>query len=197
MTSKRHAHIDPMDAQDPRSQDPLLEELVSFSGYRPNALLTMARKPGVLPALLKLLGVSLRGDGLLAEQLRFLVAAEAARQAQCQYTTTHLVHIANHLGASWEKLAALPNYLTDTQYTDQERKALAIASAGGTLPVRGSAAAMEQAKSVYSDEEIIEIVACVAMTGWFNRWNGLMGSTLEAVPAEALAHVPWLTALEV
>lgn len=191
------ARIEPLNEHDPRSRDPLLEELVSFAGYRPNALLTMARKPDVVPALLKLLSVTLRGDGLLAEQLRFLIAAEASRGAQCRYTTTHLVHIAHHLGVSWGKLAALPSYLDDPQYTDKERKALAIASAGGTLPVREPALAIEQAKSVFLDEEIIEIVSCVAMVGWFNRWNGLMGSTLESVPSEAMAHVYWLLELEV
>ncbi len=163
MKSKIPARIAPLNEHDPRSRDPLLEELVSFVGYRPNALLTMARKPGVVPALLKLLSVTLRGDGLLAEQLRFLIAAEAARGAQCRYTTTHLVHAAHHLGISWKKLAALPSYPDDLQYTEKERKALAIASAGGTLPVCEPALAMEQAKSVFSDEEIIEIVSCVAM----------------------------------
>ncbi len=191
------ARIHPLHEDDPRSKDPLLEELVGFAGYRPNALLTMARKPGVVPALLNLFSVTLRGEGLLSEELRFLIAAETARNAQCLYTTTHLVHIAEHLGISWQKLAALPHYLNDPQYTDKERKALAIASAGGTLPVRHPALAMEQAKSLFSDEEIIEIVSCVAMVGWFNRWNGLMASTLEAVPAEAIAHVPWLADLEV
>ena len=197
MKTELPARIEPLNEHDPRSRDPLLEELVSFVGYRPNALLTMARKPGVVPALLKLLSVTLRGEGLLAEQLRFLIAAEAARGAQCRYTTTHLVHAAHHLGVSWEKLAALPSYLGDPQFTDKERKALAIASAGSTLPVRAPALAMEQAKSVFSDEEIIEVVSCVAMAGWFNRWNGLMGSTLESVPSEAMAHVRWLSELEV
>ncbi|WP_245597887.1 carboxymuconolactone decarboxylase family protein [Ottowia thiooxydans] len=195
MKTELSARIEPLDVHDPRSKDPLLEELVSFVGYRPNALLTMARKPGVVPGLMKLLGVTLRGDGLLTESLRFLVAAEAARGAECRYTTTHLIHVAHHLGVSWEKLAALPSYLDDPQYTDKERKALAIASAGGALPVREPALAMEQAKSVFSDEEIIEIVSCVAMTGWFNRWNGLMGSALESVPSEALSHVQWLSEL--
>lgn len=197
MKIKVHARIEPLNEHDPRSRDSLLEELVSFAGYRPNALLTMARKPGVVPALLKLVSVTLRGDGLLAEPLRFLIAAEAARGAQCRYTTTHLIHAAHHLGISWEKLAALPSYLDDPQYTDKERKALAIASAGGTLPVREPALAIDQAKLVFSDEEIIEIVSCVAMAGWFNRWNGLMRSTLESVPSEAMAHVHWLSELEV
>jgi len=197
MNAHTAARIAPLHENDPRSQDPVLEELVGFVGYRPNALLTMARKPGVVPALLQLLGVTLRGDGLIPEPLRFLIAAETARGARCRYTTTHLVHVAHHLGIGWDKLAALPFYQYDARYTEQERKALVIATAGGSLPVREPAQAIEQARQVFTEEEIVEIVSCVAMVGWFNRWNGLMGSELEPVPSEALAHVPWLQDLEV
>ncbi|UCU93375.1 carboxymuconolactone decarboxylase family protein [Hydrogenophaga taeniospiralis] len=197
MNAHTAARIAPLHENDPRSQDPVLEELVGFVGYRPNALLTMARKPGVVPALLQLLGVTLRGDGLIPEPLRFLIAAETARGARCRYTTTHLVHVAHHLGIGWDKLAALPFYQYDARYTEQERKALVIATAGGSLPVREPAEAIEQARQVFTEEEIVEIVSCVAMVGWFNRWNGLMGSELEPVPSEALAHVPWLQDLEV
>jgi len=56
MNANTCARIAPLHESDPRSQDPVLEDLVNFVGYRPNALLTMARKPGVVPALLKLLG---------------------------------------------------------------------------------------------------------------------------------------------
>lgn len=191
------ARIAPLHENDPRSRDPVLEELVNFIGYRPNALLTMARKPGVVPALLQLLGVTLRGEGLLPESLRFLVAAETARGARCRYTTTHLVHAAHHMGVGWDKLAALPSYRDDPRFTEQERRALVIATAGGSLPVREPAQAIEQARLVFTEEEIVEIVSCVAMVGWFNRWNGLMGSQLESVPSEALAHVPWLQDLEI
>lgn len=197
MNAHTAARIAPLHENDPRSQDPVLEELVGFVGYRPNALLTMARKPGVVPALLQLLGVTLRGDGPIPEPLRFLIAAETARGARCRYTTTHLVHAAHHLGVGWDKLAALPFYQDDARYTEQERKALVIATAGGSLPVREPAQAIEQARQVFTEEEIVEIVSCVAMVGWFNRWNGLMGSELEPVPSEALAHVPWLQDLEV
>lgn len=193
MKTDAAAYIAPLDEHDPRSRDPQLEELVRFLGYRPNALLTMARMDGVLPALLRLVGVTLRGNGLLTEQFKFLIAAEAARGAQCIYTATHLVHAAHHLGVAWEKLAALPSYLDSSLYTDREKAALKIASAGGVLPVREPALAMTFAKSVFSDEEIIEIVSCIAVTGWFNRWNSLMGTTLESVPSKALDHVSWLS----
>jgi len=195
--NRTSARIAPLGADDPRSRSSVIEELVNFIGYRPNALLTMARKPGVVEELLKLFALTVRGEGLLPQSLRFLVAAETARGAHCRYTTTHLVHGAHHVGVSWDKLAALPSYRDDPRFSDQERKALAIATAGGRLPVHEPAQAIEQAKQVFSDEEIVEIVSCVAMVGWFNRWNGLMASELEAEPSEAMAHVPWLLGLEI
>ncbi len=197
MSTLSTARIAPLDENDPQSRDPLLEDLVNFLGYRPNAILTMARKSGVVPALLQLRGVTLRGKGLLIDQLKFLVAAETSRGAQCRYSTTHLVHAAHHLGVSWGKLNVLPSYLHSPLYTEQEKKAIAIATAGATLPVHGASAAIEQAKTFFSEEEIIEIVSCIAMVGWFNRWNGLMGSQLESVPMEAMDHVQWLKELTV
>ena len=34
----------------------------------------------------------------------------------------------------------------------------------------------------FSDDEIVEIVAVIAMFGWLNRWNDTMATELEAPP---------------
>ena len=186
------AHIAPLAADDPRSQSPQLEDLVSFVGYRPNALLTMARKPGVLLAVLGLVQTTLRGDGLIEPGLRFLVAAEACRGARCAYSAVHVVHAAQHAGVDWSQLDALPFARQSGCFTDRERAALGLASAGATLPVADAGPAFDEARPHFSDDELIEIVSLIALFGWFNRWNSLMRSTLEPVPAEALHHVDWL-----
>ncbi len=189
------ARAAPLDAADPRSQDPQLEDLVNFVGYRPNALLTMARKPGLLPAVLGLVQTTLRGEGLIEPELRFLLAAEACRGARCAYSTVHVVHAAQHAGIGWAKLADLPAYGHSEHYSERERAALGIASAGATLPVTDAGTAFEQARRHFSEDEVIEIVSIVSLFGWFNRWNSLMRSTLEPQPAEALHHVGWLKKL--
>lgn len=189
------ARVEPLAPDDPRSQDPRLEELVAFVGYRPHALLTMARKPGVLTALLDLVGHTLRGKGLIEPGLRFLLAAEACRGARCTYSTVHAVHAARHAGVDWERLSALPDYRNDDRFDARERAALAIASAGATLPVADAGPAFEAAKHHFSEDELIEIVSVVALFGWFNRWNSLLRTTLEPMPAEALHHVGWLEPL--
>lgn len=186
------ARITPLPESDPRAGDPMLEELVAFVGYRPNALLTMARKPGLLNAVLGLVQAALRGEGELSPELRFLVACEASRGAGCAYSATHAVHAANHLGIPWAKLAALDGWQTSELFSANERAALAIARAGATLPVGPADAAFQQAARSFTEGQVLEIVAVVALFGWFNRWNGLMRSELEAIPGEALDQVPWL-----
>lgn len=195
MNPPNTARIAPLAADDPRSQDAQLEDLVNFVGYRPHALLTMARKPGLLPAVLGLVQTTLRGDGLIEPGLRFLLGAEACRGARCAYSSVHVVHAAQHAGVSWTQLGALPAYPHSEHFSARERAALGIASAGATLPVADAGTAFDAARRHFSDDELIEIVSIVALFGWFNRWNSLMQTTMEPVPAEALHHVGWLQQL--
>lgn len=173
-----------------------MRDLVAFVGYRPNALLTMAKLPNLLQAVLAMVQAALRQEGDLTVGARFLVACESSRASGCYYSTVHAVHAANHAGVEWEKLAALPHYASSPRFDDAERAALAIASAAGRAPVLSTAADFERARRWFSERQILEIVAAASLFGWFNRWNGLMQSELEGVPAEALAHVPWLSTLE-
>ena len=186
------ARMSPLSTSDPRASDPLLEDLVAFVGYRPNALLTMARMPGLLNSVLALVQTAIRGEGQVAPELRFLVACEVSRGAGCAYSATHAVHAAFHLGVSWAKLAALDDWEHSDHFTAHERAALGIARSGATLPVAPADAAFAQAAKFFTAEQLLEIVAAVALFGWFNRWNSLVRSELEVVPAEALDHVPWL-----
>ncbi|MCF8208069.1 MAG: carboxymuconolactone decarboxylase family protein [Rhodoferax sp.] len=190
------AQLAPLAAHDPRSRDPRLEELVGFVGYRPNALLTMARKPGLLAAVLGLVQAALRDEGELPSPLRFLVACEVSRTAGCLYSATHTVHAAHHLGVPWAKLAELHQYTTSLHYSPDERAALAIATAGGASPIGSSEAVFAQARCHFNEAQILEIVAGIALFGWFNRWNSLVGSELEEAPGEALRHIPWLGGLQ-
>lgn len=176
-----------------------LQALVDFLGYRPTALLTMARKPRLLPAILELVQVVLRGPGLLDEALRFLVATEASRCAGCGYSAAHTAHAAEQLGVSLVKLAALDRYETSTHYSARERAALALATVAAQ-PMSKDAhrqrdTAFATAGLHFGEEEVIELVAVISAFGWFNRWNSLVRSELEAEPATVVSPLPWLANL--
>jgi alkylhydroperoxidase family enzyme len=194
MTCKR-PRVAPLADDDPRLEDPALQDLVAFVGYRPNALLTMAKLPGLLQAVLGMVQAALRQGGELTVASRFLVACEASRSSGCYYSTVHAVHAAWHAGVPWEKLAALPHHADSPLFDVAERAALAIASAAGCSPIAAPPEAFDGARQGLSERQLLEIVAAASLFGWFNRWNGLMQSELEPIPAQALAHVPWLAAL--
>ena len=189
------ARISPLAHDAPELEAPALRDLVAFVGYRPNALLTMAKLPNLLQAVLAMVHAALRQDGELTVAARFLIACEASRASGCYYSTVHAVHAANHAGVPWDKLAALPHYAESGLFDDSERAALSIASAAGRVPVLSSTATFERARSLFSERQILEIAAAAAVFGCFNRWNGLMQTELEQTPAEVLAQVPWLAAL--
>lgn len=163
--------------------DTAFDSLVRFAGYEPLALKSMARRPGLLPAVLQLVGLTVRGAGLLDEGLRFLVATEASRRAGCRYSAAHAAHAAHRLGVSWERLSALPHAEASGLFEELELAVLAVA--------RGD---MGRA-NVLTDEQRLEVVSVVALFGWFNRWNRLLPQPLEPEPATALHHVAWLAAM--
>lgn len=187
------ARLAPLASTDARARDPQLEALVQFAGYRPNALLTMARVPGLLQAVMGMVQATVQAQGSIPPALRFLIACEVSRGAGCRYSTVHAAHAAHRVGVDWRKLAALLEWRESPLFTPRERAALAIASAGATPSSQGPAdAAFDEARHHFSEDALLEIVSIVAMFGWFNRWNSLLHSQLEDEPAHICEHVPWL-----
>ena len=169
------AHIAPLAQLQAGDAPERLQALVDFVGYRPHALLTMARQRGLLATVLDLVQATLRGPGPLEEPLRFLAACEASRVAGCGYSAAHAAHAALHLGVPLAQLAALDRAADSPLFSPRERAALALAGV----------AAQPQAADGARD-------AAFSAFGWFNRWNSLVRTQLEAEPATVVAALPWL-----
>jgi alkylhydroperoxidase family enzyme len=189
------ARIPPLEDSSSVAMFPELRSLVDFVGYRPNALFTMARRPGLVEAVLGIVQVLLRSPGELPESQRYLIAAQSSRAADSYYSAAHAAHAARAAGIGQEKIEQLASYGTSSLFNDAERAALDLATAGSQGPGFEVSSAFMAAQNHFSREALIEIVGIIALFGWFNRWNTMMASDLEPEPAGFATQIAWLQAM--
>lgn len=87
-------------------------------------------------------------------------------------------------GIEDKKLDAIWEYKTSPLYSEEERVALDFALAAAAQPNAVTDELFAQMKQHWSEGEIVEIVAVVALFGFFNRYNDTMATPLEAEPIE-------------
>ena len=91
-------------------------------------------------------------------------------------------HGALHFGIAPAKLAALADFRASALFSPAEKAALAVAASAVSNGVPD--AMFAELRRHWSEEQIVEIVATVAMAGFLARWNGTMATPLEAEPLE-------------
>jgi uncharacterized peroxidase-related enzyme len=159
-------------------------------GFEPNSLKIMAHRPDILRGFLALSAAVLGPNAALAPALRQMIAHVASTAAGCNYCQAHTAHGAHERGVADEKIAALSSYQTDPQFSKAERAALALAQAGASHPNGATQAHFDALQGHFSDAEICEIVAVIAIFGFLNRWNDTLATELEDSPlAYAESHL--------
>jgi uncharacterized peroxidase-related enzyme len=173
----------------PLSLDQLPEDLRAVMaegetkmGFRANDGLTMARLPGMLKAL-SLLAWSVYGpEGRVPLELRKLVAFITSTAAGCTYCRAHTAHGAFRAGVAPDKLAAAWDYETSPLFSPAERSALRLAQGAGLAPVAVTDADFAALRVHFDDDQIAELVGVIALFGFLNKWNAVIGTDVEDAP---------------
>eukprot|EP00903_Cladosiphon_okamuranus_P003081 g3079.t1 len=119
-----------------------------------------------------------------------MIAHITSAAAGCAYCQAHTAHGAEHRGANAEKLTALWEYETSDLFNDAEKAALDLALAAGAVPNQATDAHFDALRPHFCEDEIVEIVAVIALFGFLNRWNDTLATTLEDSPlAFAESHL--------
>lgn len=150
-------------------------------GYLPNSVLLMGRRPEILRSFIGLADVVLR-SGRIAPTLKAMVAHIASRSAGCQYCQAHTAHNAHHLGVDEDKVRAVWDFEVDDRFSDAERAALRLARDGAQVPNAVTSDDFDRLAQHFDAEEVIELVAVIALFGWLNRWNDILATELEDRP---------------
>jgi alkylhydroperoxidase family enzyme len=87
-------------------------------------------------------------------------------------------------GIEEKKLAAVWEYRTSPLYTEAERVTLDFTIAAASQPNDVTDELFEKLRRHWTESQIVEIVATIALFGFLNRWNDTMATPLEAEPIE-------------
>lgn len=174
--------------------EPMLEMISQAIGFIPQSLLTMAHWPEMTQAIGGVATVIL-GSGELDPELKQLLSLVASQAAGCRYCQAHTSQGAKQCGVPEEKIRATCEFESSPLFSDAERAALRIAARAAAVPNAVEDKDIEVLKQYYSEREIVEIVAVIAIFGFFNRWNDTLATRLEAGPRsfaeEALGPLGW------
>lgn len=172
----------------PDEVKPLIASGEQIMGFTMNDGLDMARNPDILRGVSQMI-FSIYGPGKLDAGLKRLVGYVASTAAGCRYCQQHTAHGAGKAQIDPDKINAAWAYEDSPLFSDAERIALKVAHLGSLSPSEVTDADFEALRQHYSDDECLEIVAVIAMFGFLNRWNAVMDTDVEGVPADYAAAI--------
>ena len=179
---KTSARIAPLPSEHSPELREQFEAMRRNLGFVPNSILIMQRKPKLAKAFAQLTAAIWDPEGKVDRGFKRLIAHVASRAAGCQYCMAHTAGGALHFGVEDAKLAAVWDYQTSPLYSDAERAALDLAVAAASVPNAATDEMFVTLRKYWSEEQIVEIVATIAMAGFLARWNGTMATPLEDEP---------------
>lgn len=187
-------HIKPLRRVELPQFEALFQRYDQIRGFLPNSILTMARRPAIADAFMKL-NQTILYEGTVPESLKMLISLITSQASGCRYCQAHMANLSSVYENDDAKIRAVWEFETSPLFSDAERAALRLAYHAALVPNEVSAEDFERLRFYFSDDEIVEIVASIALFGYLNRWNDTMATELEDVPAQvatrAIGSVGW------
>lgn len=190
----------------------IITQATKAMGFAPSSLKTMGKKPNILGAfsmlfanikgfsstdtsawtgiklMLKNMSWSLQAKKQshleVPGYLKDLIAMVCSTAAGCRYCQAHTAHTAHRSGVSVEKIQKVWEFQRSDLFSPEEKAALNFALAAGSVPNQVTPSHHEELNKYYSEKQVVEIVATIAIFGFLNRWNDSMATQLEDKPLE-------------
>lgn len=183
----------------------LFDAVKKSMGFVPNSMKTMARKPAILGSFSNLAANIIRSSSSLSPliglkltfknmgwtmanmkdqnrvpmYLKNLVAHVSSNASGCRYCQAHTIGEALHNGASEEKLRAVWDFENSPLFSEKEKVALRFGMAAGSVPNAVTEEHFTDLRKHFTEKQIVELGATVALFGFLNRWNDTFGTPLE------------------
>jgi uncharacterized peroxidase-related enzyme len=151
-------------------------------GFVPNSILIMARDPELLAAFAELSAIIVVRSGRVNPGLKALIMYMVSRSAGCQYCAAHSANLAALQDVPTRRIEVLGQFEQSPEFSEAERAALRFAQAAGQVPNAVGDAEFAELRRHFDDDQILEMVAVLALLGFLNRWNDTLATPLEEEP---------------
>ena len=179
-------------------EDKETQELVTFFnetlGFCPNSVLTMQKKPYLAQAFVNLNKAVMDNAGSISSEFKRIIAYISSNTAGCRYCQAHTIRAAERYGGEKERLEQAWDFENSSLYSEAEKVALRFTIAASSVPVSTSQELEELLQHHWDETDILEIMSVIALFGYLNRWNDVMGTSLEKDAkdsAESLLQNHW------
>ncbi len=184
---------------------PIMEAAKKNMGFVPNSIKIMARIPALVGSFGMLTANIIGQDGIISPftalkmnfknlgwtaknlkdkdraplYLKNLVSHVSSNASGCRYCQAHTVGEAFHHGASIEQVEAVWDFENSPLFDEAEKAALRFGFAAGQVPNGVTEEHFVELRKHFSEKQIVDFGATIALFGFLNRWNDTMGTTLE------------------
>ena len=179
-------------------EDKETQELVTFFnetlGFCPNSVLTMQKKPHLAQAFINLNKAVMDNAGSISSEFKRIIAYISSNTAGCRYCQAHTIRAAERYGGEKERLEQAWDFENSSLFSEAEKVALRFTIAASSVPVSTSQELEELLQHHWDETDILEIMSVIALFGYLNRWNDVMGTSLEKDAkdsAESLLQNQW------
>ena len=179
-------------------EDKETQELVTFFnetlGFCPNSVLTMQKKPHLAQAFVNLNKAVMDNAGSISSEFKRIIAYISSNTAGCRYCQAHTIRAAERYGGEKERLEQAWDFENSRLFSEAEKVALRFTIAASSVPVGTSQELEELLHYHWNETDILEIMSVIALFGYLNRWNDVMGTSLEEDAkdsAESLLQNQW------
>ena len=179
-------------------KDKETQELVTFFnetlGFCPNSVLTMQKKPHLAQAFVNLNKAVMDNAGSISSEFKRIKAYISRNTAGCRYCQAHTIRAAERYGGEKERLEQAWDFENSSLFSEAEKVALRFTIAASSVPVSTSQELEELLHHHWDETDILEIMSVIALFGYLNRWNDVMGTSLEKDAkdsAESLLQNQW------
>ena len=186
--------IDPIHTIKDAETKALVEFFNETLGFCPNSVLTMQKKPSLAQAFVHLNKAVMDNAGSISSEFKRVIAYVSSNTAGCRYCQAHTIRAAERYGGTKERLESAWNFEESSLFTSKEKIALRFTQAASTVPVSVTTTLEQELTDAWSEVDVLEIMSVIALFGFLNRWNDVMGTSLEAdaqTSAESLLSNHW------